>query len=133
MNGRPSVVVVVDDVVVVVGAHEPSLVGLSTLKRLAPLLVLLQVANWMLYPPPPPMLRNAQPAEPGFGGTTSTAPPLPSIVTVIWNVPPLSLIWALFTGPFSPFPSLYLNPFTASPVQKGFCFFELPPVGRVSV
>ena len=79
------------------------------------------------------MVRNAQPAEPGFGGTTSTGPPLPLIETLIWKVPPLSLIWAVFTAPFSPFPSLYLNPFTASPLQNGFWVMALVPAGSVNV
>src|SRR5262245_18227073 len=122
MNGRVSVGVVVDEVVVVVvvGTHDPWLVGLETLKSSGPLLVSLPLANWMLYESPPPIVRSTQPSEPGFGGTTSTAPSLASTATLIWNVPFLSLIWALFTAPLAPFESLYLKPFTASPVQKGF-------------
>src|SRR5262245_53188761 len=113
-------------------AHGPSLVGLATLNRLDPLLVTWPVENWTLYVSPPPIVRNAQPAEPESGGTTSTGPPLPLIATLIWNFPPLAVICALFTAPLSPLGSLYLKPFTASPLQNGFCVVGLT-AGRVNV
>src|SRR5262245_66507498 len=76
---------------------------------------------------------NAQPGELVFGGTTSTVPPLPLIATSIWNFLPLAAICALFTAPLSPLGSLYLKPFTASPLQNGFCVVGLMPAGSVNV
>jgi hypothetical protein len=78
------------------------------------------------------MVKRAHPSEPGSGGTTATGPTFPSTVTLIWKTPFRSLIWALFTGPFSPFASLYLNPFSGSPLQKGFRLV-LVPAGKAYV
>jgi hypothetical protein len=62
-----------------------------------------------------------------LGGTTSTAAYLPVPFTLIKKVPlPLFLIWAAFTGPCSPFESLYLKPLVASPLQKGLPFRPVP-------
>src|SRR5262249_39275251 len=111
MNGIvSSVVVVVDEVVVVlvVDTHDPAVVGFETLKSSAPLFVTLPLANWMLYESPPPIVSRTQASEPGSGGTTSTAPSLASMATLIWKTPFLTLIRALFTGPLAPFESLYL-------------------------
>src|SRR5438093_2087696 len=122
MFGKSGVLVVVVlavvAVVVVVARHEPSLVGFTTLNRTAPLFVTWPLANCTLYESPPTMVKRAQPSEPGLGGTTATGPSLPSTVTLIWKTPFRSLSWALFTGPFSPFGSRYLKPFSGSPLQK---------------
>ena len=55
------------------------------------------------------MVSCAQPKMPLFGGTTDTAPCLPSITALIRKMPlGVFLIWAVLTGPFSPLESLYL-------------------------
>src|SRR5262249_31531031 len=76
---------------------------------------------------------NAHPSVPRLGGRTVTEPSFPAIVALIWKTPAFSLICAPLTGPFSPFASLYLKPFTASPLQKGLDVVGLVPVGRVYV
>ena len=65
---------------------------------------------------------------PGFGGTTVITPFLPMPTTLIRNTPPPDfLIDAPLMGPLSPLGSFYLNPFTASPLQKGLPVLGLVP------
>jgi hypothetical protein len=67
------------------------------------------------------------PLVPRLGGTTFTAAYLAVAFTLMVKVPlPLFLIWAAFTGPCSPFESLYLKPLVASPLQKGLRFSAVP-------
>src|SRR6185295_7857760 len=68
-----------------------------------------------------------QPPFPRFGGTTVTEAYLPLPLTLIRKTPlPVFLICADLTGPCSPFESLYLKPFTVSPVQNGFPLRPIP-------
>src|SRR5262245_26082055 len=113
--------------------HAPSCVGFFTLNSAAPLLETAPLANLTLYESPRFKVSNAQPSVPRLGGSTTTDPSFPAIVALIWKTPFFSLICAPLTGPFSPFASLYLKPFTASPLQKGLDVIGLVPVGRVYV
>jgi hypothetical protein len=75
-------------------------------------------ANSTLYESPPVISRRMHPSVPGFGGSTVSGETLPLPLTLIWKVPLDDfLICAALIGPFSYFESLYLNPFTGSPVQ----------------
>ena len=68
------------------------------------------------------------PVVPRLGGVRFTVWYLPVPFTLIVKVPlPLFLICAVFTGPCSPFESLYLKPLTESPLQYG-----LPVSGEVA-
>ena len=68
---------------------------------------------------------------PLLGGTTETGENLLLMTALIWKTPfAVNSIMASLTGPFSPLPSLYLKPFTASPLQKGLPVVALVPMGR---
>src|SRR5262249_17981313 len=122
-------------VVVVVVTQLPSAVGFVALKSIAPVLVIwLPGPNCTLYVSPPFRPSSTQPSKPGSGGSTVIDPRLPS-ATALRTILPRDdfLICALLRGPFSPFESLYLKPFVASPLQKGLPASALVPAGRANV
>src|SRR5262245_278968 len=109
----------------------PSPDGFLCLYSSVPLLLMTPSSgpNWTLYVSPPPISRSMQPSVPRFGGSTSTAAILPSAVALIWNVPlGVFLMFRPLIGPLSYFGSLYLKPFTESPLQNGLPVDGLVPV-----
>src|SRR5262245_45891730 len=75
-----------------------------------------------------------QPSVPEFGGSTVSGRTLPLPLTLIWKVPLDDfLICTVLIGPFSYLESLYLNPFTGSPLQYCLPVAGLVVWGRLNV
>src|SRR5262245_25253531 len=91
--------------------------------------------NATLYESPPVMLRRMHPSVPRLGGSTVIGLTFEMPVSLIWKAPEeLFLIpTALIAVPFSNFESLYLKPFTLSPLQNGLPEERPVPLGRLKV